>query len=77
MSGNPELDEARVFCEKLMEGAVIVNEVCQIHEMTRFKDCLESKTESMKSSRTATVWLQYMDIMDILSKFVRRERNGN
>ena len=31
----------------------------------------------MKSSRTATMWLQYMDMVDILRKYIRAERTGN
>ena len=31
---------------------------------------------SVKSSRTATLWLQYMTMVDILRKFIRAERTG-
>ena len=36
-----------------------------------------SSTRSLNSSRTAALWLQYMDMIDILRKFVRAHLTGN
>ena len=32
---------------------------------------------SLKSSRTASLWIQYMDMIDILRRFIKAERTGN
>jgi len=33
--------------------------------------------ESLKGRRTAVLWMQYMDMIDILKTFIRAERSGN
>ena len=38
---------------------------------------LEQKKEMMKENRTATLWLQYLDLIDILKQQIRAERLGN
>ena len=53
-------------------------EACHADVVLRIKELLRNKTESLKSSsRTAVLWLQYMDMVDILRKFLRAERTGN
>ena len=37
----------------------------------------KEKNDSLKSSRTAALWLQYMDMIDILRQYIRAERTGN
>ena len=32
---------------------------------------------TLKSSRTSVLWLQYMQVVDILKRFLRGERTGN
>ena len=66
-----------VSYENLMSGSVSVQQVCQADVINRIKKVLVSKIESMKSSRTASLWLQYMDMIDILRKFIRAQRTGN
>ena len=31
----------------------------------------------MRDDRTASLWLQYMDMVDILRMFIKAERTGN
>ena len=74
---HPDLDEAAVLYEKVMQGLMSADQVCQSGVLTRIGDAVQRETESMKSSRTATLWLQYIDMVDILRKYIRAERTGN
>ncbi|KAJ8414824.1 hypothetical protein AAFF_G00023470 [Aldrovandia affinis] len=75
---NSDLDEVAVLDAQLMEGSVSAEKACNADVMLRIKELLKRKTESLKSSsRTAALWLQYMDMVDILRKFLRAECIGN
>ena len=76
-SSTTELDEAAALYEKLVQGSMTADQVCQEYVMTRINDSLQREVNSLKSSRTATLWLQYMDIVSILRKYIRAERIGN
>ena len=72
-----DLEEAGIFYEKLMQGLVSVDQVCRSEAITRIGNGLQTNKASMKSSRTATLLMQYMDMVDILRKFIQAERTGN
>ena len=72
-----DLNEAGVLYEKLMQGLVSADQVCCSDAITRIGAALQASKESIKSSRTATLWIQYMDMVDTLSKFIWAERTGN
>lgn len=73
-SRNPE---AAILYEKLMQQSLSADQVCQSDVMTRIKESLQREMEILKSSRTATLWLQYMEMVNILRKYIRAERTGN
>ena len=74
---DPDLDEARLVYEKLVDGTVSVEDICRSDVLNRIKDRLHKPAESAKmSSRTATLWVQYMGMIDILRKYIRAERTG-
>ena len=53
-------------------------EACNDDVVLRIKKTMRNKTESLKFfSRTAALWSQYMDMVDILRKFLRAERTEN
>ncbi|XP_062500813.1 uncharacterized protein LOC134178048 [Corticium candelabrum] len=68
---HPDLDEAAVLYEKVMQGSMSADQVCQSGVITRIGDVLQRETKSLKSYRTATLWLQYMDMVDILRMYIR------
>ena len=35
------------------------------------------KKSSLRESRTESLWLEYMDMIDILRRFIKAERTGN
>jgi len=71
------LEEAAELYEKLMQKSVSIDHVCQHSTMIKIDDSVQRKKEYLKSYRTATLWLQYMDMNDILFKHIRAERTGN
>ena len=76
--GTPDLDEARVVYEELVEGTVNVEDVCESDVLNRIKDRLHKHAVSAKmSSRTGSLWVQYMGMVDILRKYIRAECTGN
>ena len=64
------LEEAAVLYEKLMQGSVTTDHVCQHTTMMTIDDSLQRKKECLKSFRTAALWLQYMSMVDILHKHI-------
>ena len=74
----PDVDEARVVYGKLVDGTVSVEDICRCHVLNIIKDRLHKHAESDKmSSRTASLLVQYMGMIDILRKYIRAERTGN
>ena len=76
-AGKIDLDEVALLYDKLMQGLVSADQVCQDNVLAKINDALQDKKEHLKSSRTATLWLHYMDMVDILCKYIRAERTGN
>ena len=70
---HPDLDEAAVLYEKVMQGSMSADQVCQSGVITRIGDALQRETIFLKSSKTATLWLQYMHMVDILRKYFQAE----
>ena len=52
-------------------------EVCSADVLCIIKHMIERQKDALKQSRTACLWLQYMDMMDILRRFIKAERTGN
>ena len=74
---NADLEEVSVLYENLMQGLMCADQVCQSDVVYRINDALEREGKSLKSSRTATLWLQYIEMVGILRKYIRAERTGN
>jgi len=74
---NADLKEAVILYENLIQGSLTVEDVCKSATISRIDDVFQSKKQSLKISRTAALWLQYMDMIDILRKHIRAERTGN
>ena len=75
--GKTDLDEAALLYNKLMKGSVCADHVCKDNIIAKINDAVQEKKKDLKSSRTATLWLQYMDMVDIVRKYIRAERTGN
>ena len=61
-----------------MSESVSVEEVCQRDILNIMKEKLWKHAAVTKmSSRTSALWIQYMDMVDILRKYIRAERIGS
>ena len=76
-SKNSDLQEAFVLYKSLMNNSPSVHQVCQSEIIQKLKESLKNKVCSLQSSRTASLWLQYLDIIDILRNFIRAQHTGN
>ena len=56
---------------------VSAEDVCKNVILSEINTALQAQKELLKSSRTAMLWLQYMEMVDILRKYIRAERTGN
>ena len=64
--------------EELMRGTKTVEDVRTSDALTTIRNCVQSKRSIVQaSSRTAALWLQYMDMIDILREFIKAERTAN
>ena len=60
-----------------MKRSVTTEETSQDGIIAWLEQQLGNKTGCLTSGRTAKLWLQYMDVVDILRKSVKGERTGN
>ena len=61
---------------KFLTGKVTVEEACMSQELMRMIERLDVNNQSFQASRTAELWLQFMNMMDILTMFLKGERIG-
>ena len=62
---------------KLIAGEVMPENLYEIDVIDSIAKRLNDVSKLMKSSRTSTVWLQYMKMLDILRQFIKAERMEN
>ena len=61
----------------MMEGSPI-SEICSNEILSKVEVILSAQKEKKSgSNRTAKLWIQYMNMVDIMKKFIRAERLGN
>ena len=69
-------EDMKVLYKEMMEGGDI-ELLCKSEVVGRYENAIALQKESLQGSRTAKLWLQYMDMVDILRKYIRAERLGN
>ena len=67
------LDEAAILFDKLNKGVVSAEDICKNVILSEINTALQAQKDLVKSSRTA---MQYMEMVDILWKYIRAERTG-
>jgi len=72
-----ELQVARKLFEQLLEKNKPAD-VCAATVLETIKGLVFDQDNSMREkSRTAALWLQYMEMIDVLRTFIKAERTGN
>ena len=74
---HPDVSVARILYDKLMEGTRSADDVASDPILDKISRVLQTLTESLTKARTAKLWLQYMDMVKILRKFIKAEHMGN
>ena len=77
VSPNALLQEARSLFDELMNKRKSVEEVSAADALTRIKEFLQEQRDIMKDNRPALLWLQNLDMADILRMSIKAERTGN
>lgn len=73
----PDLQEAHALYDDLMSRKTSAQEVSSAAVLSKIEGQLQRQKESTKDNRTAKPWMQYMDMVDILRKFIKAERTNN
>jgi len=76
-AGTVDLCELRDLYDSLMKGEGSTEDILSAPVLDSVRDIMNVARESMKDLRTAQLWLQYMDMVDILRTFLRSERTGD
>ena len=71
------ISDAQKLYKNLMDNSMTVADVCKMNTIDKIHSKLKIKVNSLASSETASLWLQYMEMINILRKFIRAERTGN
>ena len=70
------ITEANDLYDRAMLSTLYVEDVCSAGVLVRIKGKLDDLKQTM-TTRTAMLWLQYLDIVSILQRFIKAERMAN
>ena len=71
-----DITEAKYLYDKAMLSTLSVEDVCSTGVPVRIKGKLDSLKQTM-TTRTAMLWLQYLDMDTILQRIIKAERMAN
>ena len=76
-NSDADLEEIKILLENLMKGEISTDNVASSDVINRFSESLQNKIKDLSESRTAKLWLQYLEMIDILHSFIKTERTGD
>ena len=72
------MNDLKILYEKLIEKEVSIEQVNESPVIINIQHDLENlKRELSVNSRTAKLWIKYVDYISIIKMFIRAERTGN
>ena len=71
-----DITEAKDLYHKAMLSTLSVEDVCSAGVLVRIKGKLDDLKQTM-TTRTAMPWLQYLDMVYVLQRFIKAERMAN
>ena len=71
-----DITEAKDIYDQAKLSTLSVEDVCSAGVLVRIKGKLDDLKQTM-TTRTAMLWLQYMDTVSILQRFIKAERMAN
>ena len=72
-----DLAAAVQLYDKVVSGELSVQDVCSLRCLDKIQEKLEAQKIQMATKRTSKLWLQYMEMVDILRLFIKAERTGD
>ena len=75
--GDDTLDIAATVLEKVLNGCMSPRDATREDVFIEVSNQLETHRKRLCGSRTASLWLQYMHMIDIMRKSIKAERTGN
>eukprot|EP00745_Piridium_sociabile_P028799 TRINITY_DN4651_c0_g1_i2.p1 TRINITY_DN4651_c0_g1~~TRINITY_DN4651_c0_g1_i2.p1 ORF type:complete len:839 (-),score=172.35 TRINITY_DN4651_c0_g1_i2:728-3244(-) len=76
-TGDEDLDNATSLVEKLLEGHTTAQEAANDPILCTIANKLDKYKASLSANRTSVLWLQYLEMIDILKMAIKAERTGN
>ena len=76
-SADENLIQAGELFNDLMDDPSTIGNVLTSDALMKVADQIQSEKDTMQTFRTAKLWLQYMDMVRILQRFIKAERTGN
>ena len=72
---DPMYESLEKAYQQMMNGDDIKQ--IDIDRINKIQESLTAYKASLSKSRTAKLWLQYMEMVELLQKFIKAERTGN
>ena len=76
-AADQDLKKVEELYKELVKDTTKAKQVGSTEVLLKVAEKLESKRVSMHNQRTATMWIQYMNMVDTLRTFIKAERTGN
>ena len=73
---HPDIIILKDVYDKLVSGIISIDDLQSNQMLSKLYDELENKKASLSSSRTSKLWLQYVDMVDIVMNFIWAERTA-
>ncbi len=74
---NSDLKAAESLHDELMAMTKDAEEMANDEAIARIQAIRDGHVETLAKDPTASLWIQYLDMIEILRKFIRAERLGN
>ena len=71
------LDQLSQMFEEVTSGRIAIADVQSSPLVQQVSDILLATKKCLQTSRNSKLWLQYMDMVDIIRKFLKAERTGH
>lgn len=76
-AADQDLKKVEELYKELVKDTTKAKQVGSTEVLLKVAEKLESKRVSVHNQRTATMWIQYMNMVDTLRTFIKAERTGN
>ena len=73
---NKDLESLKSLYKNMMDGHPILD-ISSHDTLRKIDELLRTEKNQLHVQRTARLWIQYMEMIDILKKFIKAERLGN